>query len=266
MKKETLLIITFAVIAMTACKSADDQTTINTPTRDYFQLSIYNYETAEQEMLLDNHFRDALLPALHRSGIENVGVFKPIEGLNEGMNYVMVLTPFTSLDQFDQLPELLAKDAVYQQAGGAYINAPHDQSPYTRIESMILRGFNATPRLTLPELDTPREGRVYELRSYEGATEKLYERKVEMFNEGGEIALFEKLEFNAVFYGEVISGANMPNLIYMVSFENKKSHQEHWDAFRNHPDWDKLKNMERYANTVSHIDNWLLHPTDYSGI
>ncbi len=87
-----------------------------------------------------------------------------------------------------------------------------------------------------------------------------------MFNEGGEMSIFKKLEFNAVFYGEVISGSHMPNLMYMITFENEESHQEHWDAFRTDSAWIELKDLERYANTVSHIDRWLLHPAEYSGI
>ena len=87
-----------------------------------------------------------------------------------------------------------------------------------------------------------------------------------MFNEGGECALFEKLGFNAIFFGEVISGADMPNLMYMTSFENMESNQEHWKAFREHPDWKELSGKEEYKNTVSHIDKWLCHPTDYSDI
>jgi hypothetical protein len=263
MKKQTLLIITFTVIAMTACTPSTDKATSDTSSRDYYQLSIYNFDTAEQELILDNHFRDALLPALHRAGIKNIGVFKPIEGLNDRMNYVMVLTPFSSLDQFDQLPELLKKDAVYQQAGGAYINAPHDQSPYTRIESMILRGFSATPRMALPDLNTPREERVYELRSYEGATEKLYQLKVEMFNEG-ESALFQELAFNPVIFCEVLSSAHMPHLMYMTTHADTAAQKENWNAFRVHPEWERMKNLERYQNTVSGMTKYQVYPTAYS--
>jgi hypothetical protein len=36
---------------------------------------------------------------------------------------------------------------------------------------------------------------------------------------GGEVPLFVRLGFNAVFYGEVIVGSHMPNLMYMTTFE-----------------------------------------------
>jgi hypothetical protein len=49
-----------------------------------------------------------------------------------------------------------------------------------------------------------------------------------MFNLGDEIRLFKKLGFNAVFYGEVLSGAQMPNLMFMTSFNNMAAHDQHW--------------------------------------
>ena len=87
-----------------------------------------------------------------------------------------------------------------------------------------------------------------------------------MFNEAGEINLFLNLGFQPVFFGEVISGAAMPNLMYMTTFSSSASRAEHWDAFRNSPEWTVMKEIEKYKNTVSHIDKYLLQPTDYSDL
>ena len=108
--------------------------------------------------------------------------------------------------------------------------------------------------------------RVYELRSYESASEKIYRKKVEMFNKGGEIKLFERLNFNAVFYGEVLSGPRMPNLMYMTSFENINDRNEHWKSFVADQEWKKLSSMPEYQNTVSKIDIVFLAPTPYSDL
>ena len=270
MKKHSFLLSLLALIALSSCTQTSDPvpgdvSQTESSQMDYFQLQIFSFETAEQEALLDTYFQEALLPALHRQSIKNVGIFKPIEGLNERDDFMIVLTPFSSLDQFEKLAALLDDDAAYQQSARAYIDAPHDAAPYSRIESMILRSFTATPTMALPELSTPRSERVYELRSYEAATEKLYKLKVEMFNEG-ESALFQELKFNPVFFCEVLSSAHMPHLIYMTTFENEAAQEKRWDAFRTSPEWDQMKNMERYANTVSSITKYLMYPTDYSDI
>jgi hypothetical protein len=122
------------------------------------------------------------------------------------------------------------------------------------------------PEFGVPSHKTPPSERIYELRSYEGPTEQYYRKKVEMFNYGGEIDLFKRLDFQAVFYSEVISGNTMPNLMYMTTFSDMKSHDEHWNTFRNHPEWKTMSALEKYKNTVSHSVIQLLHPTEYSDI
>ena len=120
--------------------------------------------------------------------------------------------------------------------------------------------------MNLPNLSSPKSDRFYELRSYEGPTEKYYRKKVEMFNAGGEVALFEKLNFNAVFYDEVITGSHMANLMYTTTFESKVARDEHWNAFVDSPEWTGLKADAQYANTVSKNSQDCLYPTDYSDI
>ncbi len=257
-----------ALTILSACAQQHNQPVTDsgqseTPELDYFDLKIYHLESPDQMALLDSYFKNALLPAKHRAGIKNIGVFKPIEGLNEDLNMLMVLTPYSSLDQFEQLPALLQKDTEYLEAGKSYIDAAHDAAPYARIESMLMRSFSATPTLVLPELSTARSDRVYELRSYEAATEKLYELKVEMFNEG-ESALFQDLKFNPVFFAEVLSSAHMPHLVYMTTHADTTAQRLNWDTFRVHPEWERMKNLERYQNTVSSITKYLLYPTEYS--
>jgi len=234
--------------------------------RNIFQIKIYTLENKQQEQRMDDFLKNAYLPALHKAGISSVGVFKNIKQPNSQENLIYVFIPFKSIDQFEQLESLLDKDKAYQTAGADYIDAAHDNAPYERISSIILRAFKTMPQFGIPEHSTPTSERVYELRSYEGATEKLYEKKVQMFTDGGETKIFDELGFQPVFYGEVISGPTMPNLMYMTTFENEASQEAHWNAFRTAPAWLELKEDKQYANTVSKNTKYFLHPTDYSDL
>ena len=78
---------------------------------------------------------------------------------------------------------------------------------------------------------------IYEMRSYESPTEKLHRLKVDMFNAGGEIKLFKRLDFQAVFYADVLSGSRMPNLVYMVVFAKCGCKDEHWKEFGASKEW-----------------------------
>jgi hypothetical protein len=254
-----LLLLVLCSIALTLTTTAQK--------REYYEIKVYNIASKAQEERVDRFLKDAYLPALHRAGVSKVGVFKPVEAdtVNFGKK-IFVLTPYTSLDQFAKLPEALQKDKAYETAGSDYLNAAYNDVPYARMESILLYAFSGMPKLEVPKHPTPVNERIYELRSYEGHTEKIYKNKVKMFNDGDEVGLFKRLGFNAVFYGEVIAGSRMPNLMYMTTFPNKTSRDEHWKAFSADPQWKQLSGMSEYKNNVSKIDIFFLHPTDYSDI
>jgi len=234
--------------------------------RDYYQIKVYTVKDKTQEATVDKYLKDAYLPALHRAGIKKVGVFKPIADDPASGTKIIVFIPLKDLNQIDKLGDKLLKDKSYLADGAEYINAKYDNPPYERIESTLLKAFDKMPEFFSPIFDTPKSEQIFELRSYQSATEKIHRKKVEMFNEGGETEIFRKIGANAVFYGEVLSGSVMPNLMYMTSYSNLESNKAHWKAFGKHPDWMSLKEKEEYKNTVSHIDKWLCHPTAYSDI
>lgn len=232
---------------------------------EYYALITYRIKNQTQESVVDHYLKQAYLPALHRFGKKNIGVFKPIASDTAAFGKaIYVLISYTSLHEFEELTLKLESDTQLQIDGATYRNAKHDEKPYDRIEITLLRAFTDMPVMETPKLKGARKERVYELRSYEGPTEKLYRSKVKMFNAGDEIGLFKRLGFNAVFYAEVLSGNKMPNLVYMTTFDNKASRDEHWKAFVADPQWKQLLTLDEYKNTVSKADVWLLAPTDYS--
>jgi hypothetical protein len=234
------------------------------PSPWFYEIRVYRLADVADETRMDAYLQKALVPALHRNGIKSVGVFKPIKEDTVYNKRMYVLIPYKSLNEFEKTNAALQKDAQYLADGNDYINATHTDPPYTRIETTLLKAFKFMPEPALPKLNGPKQDRVFELRSYEGATDKLYQSKVHMFNEGGEIKLFNRLNFNAVFYGEVLSGSSMPNLMYMTSFENKADRDEHWKSFGAAPEWKAMVVLPQYQNTVSKNTQFLLNPTSYS--
>lgn len=234
------------------------------PKREYYQLTVYHYSSFAQEKVIDQYLQFALLPALHRAGVSKTGVFKAIANDTAADKTLYVLVPVKSLEMLTVIDRQLKQDSVFSKSGEEYINALYTQPPYKRKETILLQAFSLAPEMQVPKLTAAKKDRVYELRSYESATEKIFQNKVHMFNEGDEIGLFKKLNFNAVFYAEVIAGSKMPNLMYLTSFESKEERDAHWKAFGSDPFWKKLSAMPEYSNNVSHIDITFLHPADYS--
>lgn len=240
----------------------------NASKQEFYQIKIYHLKTDAQEKTVDDYLQKAYLPALHRSGITKVGVFKPLvsdqTAVPEKLIYVFI--PLKSLNGVLDLEKKLAGDQQYISEGKTYLDAVYTDAPYERLESIILKAFEDAPKFMLPNLKSPMKERVYELRSYESPTEKYYQNKVQMFNKGDEIGLFKRLNFNAVFYAEVISGSRMPNLMYLTTFENKADRDAHWKAFSADDYWKKLSAMPEYQHNVSKNDTKFVVPTDYSDI
>lgn len=240
------------------------------PKRDFYQLKVYHLKDNSQEQRLDQYLQQTYLPALHRAGIEKVGVFKPAETAVSSTTaaaeqLVYVLVPFKSSDQFFKLAETLEKDKQYTTAAQDYLNAPFDNPIYNRFESVLMEGFAGMPQFVLPKLQASPAERVYELRSYEAATEQLHENKISQFN-NGELAIFQRLGFNTIFCGQVKAGNRMPSLMYMTSFENKAARDAHWKSFSDDPTWKTLNAQPQYAHNFLRADIYLLHPTAYSEI
>lgn len=230
----------------------------------FFELKVYEFKTIEQEKVLDQFLAKAYLPFLHKSGIQHVGVFGLHNNDTVLNKKLFVLIPHVSLASIPVLQKSFLTDKAVLENGKDYIDAQSSNPAYNRITTYVLEGFRFAPFLMLPKLKSNHNDRIYELRSYESASEKKYWKKVEMFNEGGEIDIFARLNFNAIFYAEVISGPTMPNLMYMTSFENMDDRNEHWKAFSNDAKWKELLSMKEYDQTVSKNVTLFLKAKPYS--
>ncbi len=234
------------------------------PAKEIYQLTVYHYSTDSQGIVLNKYLQDALLPALHRAGITKIGVFTAIANDTSANKLLYVFMPVKKMDIINKLADKLNNDNIYLSAGAEYLNAVYTKPPYTRMEVILLKAFPMAAQMQLPVLTSPKKDRVYELRSYESATEKIFANKVKMFNEGDEIGLFKRLGFNAVFYSSVLAGSKMPNLLYMTCFENMADRNAHWKIFGQDPYWKKISTMPEYQHNVSHIDIVFLHPAEFS--
>jgi hypothetical protein len=232
--------------------------------QEYYEIRIYHISSKDQGDRVDKFFKEAFLPALHRAGIAKIGVFKPVEADTAFGKLIYVFIPVKTLEKLSMLPELLKMDEVYNKSGKDFLDAPFDNPPYARYESILLKAFPLMPEYKAPSYTSTPDQRIYELRNYESATEEKAAKKIQMFNEGGEMKIFDQLGFNAVFFAQVIVGSHKPNLMYMTTFSDMKTHDEKWKAFQTHPDWIKLKAVPEYLNTVIKAKPYLLHPTSYS--
>lgn len=218
---------------------------------EMLQLKKYTFDNEEQLKVTDKFLKKVYLPALRVAGFTRIGVFKEHEKDGDTSLHMFILLPVKSSTDLHEVESSL-------------IDKFPDEKHYARVENIILKSFSDMPQLSPAKIKGPRKNRIYELRSYESYNDKKYKNKVEMFNEGGEINLFEKLGFNAVFYAEVLAGSTMPNLMYMTTHENREVRAANWKSFVNAAEWKAMSSQQKYQDNVSHIDIHFLYPTEYS--
>lgn len=230
----------------------------------FYEIKIYRLKDPGKNAVFDKYLKEAYIPAMHKAGIPDIGVFKPVETDTAYGKMVYVFIPYKTMEQYNQVLEKLESDSEYKKAGKEFLDAPYNDPPFTRYESVFLKAFAMMPEYKKYSYQTPPSERIYELRSYESWTEEKATKKIHMFNEGGEMGIFQNIGSNAVFYGQVLFGSLKPRLMYMTTYSDINSQKEHWAAFSKHPDWQTLRTKEEYANTVIKPNAYLLHPTDYS--
>ncbi len=231
---------------------------------EFFQIIVYHFDTDKQVIQTENYLKDAYLPAMHYQKIDRIGVFKPIDFAQDKRLFVVI--PYKSFSHFTKTNQLVSQNKDYLKNGENYIQAAYNEAPYSRKESIFLNSLSTASILKKPNLKSAIEDKVYELRSYESATELLHQKKLKMLNEGGEIEIFSRLQFNPIFYGSVIAGSKTPNLMYITSFENMDDRKAHWAAFSADDAWKKLSALPEYKNTVSKNETTFLRSTAYSDL
>ncbi len=228
--------------------------------KQYLELRHYALSSAEKQGVFDRFLAEAAIPALNRLGVGPVGVFGMAEGDDAGL---WVLLPHASLESAATANSKMLVNEQYQEAGRAVLSCPKDAPAYERLESSLLLAFDQCPKVEVP---SRKDTRVFQLRIYESHNTIMAKRKIEMFNEGGEIALFRRTGLTPVFFGESLIGSKMPNLTYMVGFDDAEAQKKAWQTFGAHPEWKALRSKPYFKNTVSNITNLVLRPTASSQI
>jgi hypothetical protein len=241
--------------------TGNDLTAQATPTREFYQLRRYVLRNGPQLTLAQNYFQHALIPALNRLGIAQVGTFKLDIGPETPSYYVLI--PSTSAETLLTLDLKLPQDTEFAKAAADFWAAPATAAAYDRVDVSMMSAFNGFPKLIAPK---PTK-RIFQLRTYESPGYAAHAKKVEMF-ENGEIAIFQKTGLTPVFFAHNLSGTRLPSLTYMLTFADVAELTAHWSAFGSSPEWKEISHRPGYsdADIVNNITNLYLSPLPSSQI
>ena len=231
--------------------------------RQYIELRRYHLVPGPKQRAFTSFVGEVAIPAMNRAGVGKVGAFTVVYG--ENAPSLLLVLAHNSLDTVVSLRDRLASDAEYARAGAGMLEAPIGDPPFVRVESSLLRAFDAMPTLEPSAAAGTATPRIYEMRTYESHSDRAALNKLKMFN-AGEVPIFRRAGLTPVFFGERLIGSGMPSLTYMVTFADMSARDKAWSQFSNDPEWKTLSADPQYRDNVSAITDTILRPTEHSQI
>lgn len=224
---------------------------------EIYEMRVYEMEFSKPADVLHNYFEKALIPALNRQGVKNVGAF---EESGEALpKKIYLLISYENMQAHQEVADALKKDNQFKSDAQSYWTTPMEKTPFKRVNSIFIKSISGFPNLVKPADDSE----CFELRIYESHNEDALRRKLKMFNES-EFAIFADVGLNTVFFGANISGDQMPCLTYLLAFKDKEEREEAWSKFGPHPEWKRVAKLEEYKNSINGISRVFLKPLAYS--
>ena len=230
------------------------------PPPQYYLLRNYFLRNSTQLPRLHEFMSRGFLPAAARL---HAGPAILLEALvaSHMPQYAAVL-PLASLEQWETLRQGLLRDADYQRAFAAWENGP--EPPFEHYSETLLRAASYSPEIAAAREAKPR---VFELRQYHSPTWRQLAALHQRFA-GPEIRIFHRCGIHPLFYSETALGPHMPNLTYLIPFEDLAAREKAWNAFGADPEWLRVRqqSIEADGQISSVIQISLFKAAPYSPI
>jgi hypothetical protein len=170
---------------------------------------------------------------------------------------------FESLDQMWETHTKLFGDPELLKRYGEFESGP--EAPFEQQTNSLLRAADYSPEIAASPAGAP--ARIFELRTYHSPTGRQLRALHERFA-GPEIRIFHRCGIYPVLYSSMLFGANLPNLTYLIPFENLAAREKAWTAFAADPEWVKVRqeSVDKYGQISSVIQISLYKAAPYSPV
>ena len=228
----------------------------------YYMLQHMYLKNGTQPGRQHDFLSKALLPALSRV---HTGPKIVLEALvAPHMPEIALIFGVRSLEEIQSLGEKVWKQEGLQKAYDAMESDP--EPPFEHYSMSLLEAAEYSPEI-VPQDPPPKTPRIFELRTYHSPTWRQLKALHERFA-GPEIRIFHRSGVHPVLYSTTVFGANMPNLTYLIPFDNLAAREKAWAAFGADPEWAKVRkeSIDKHGQISSVIQIWLYRATAYSPI
>ncbi len=177
---------------------------------------------------------------------------------------VAVILGFESIAEFWSVRAKLNGDSDLAKAYENWQAGP--EPPYESQTNALLEAADYSPEVV--SLDpAPKTPRVFELRVYHAASQRHLRALNERFA-GPESKIFHRVGVNPIFYTSTVIGPNMPNLTYVIPFEDLATREKAWNAFSADPEWIKVRqqSVDQYGQVTVFNEIAIYRAAAYSPI
>src|SRR5258706_71707 len=202
----------------------------------------------------------ALLPAMNRVHSGPKIILEQLVGPHTPE--LLAIYGFSSMEEMWDVHARITQD---EAAGKAVQLLESGAEPaFDSLDSSVVEAADYSPEIKPEASDTPR---IFELRVYHSPTWRQLGLLHERFR-GPEIKIFHRAGINPILYGSTVIGPNIPNLVYVIPFNDLAAREKAWNAFAADAEWQKVRkeSIERGGEIVSSNQILLYKATKYSPI
>jgi hypothetical protein len=248
--------------ALLVSSAAAEQTPSPAHSRRVFVLEQYHLKNGTQAARIHEYLGNTLAPAMKRAGV-GPSIF--LEALVAAqMPQVVAITVYDSIEHAFSARTKLASDAEARKGFEAWESG--SEPPFEHVSNSLLEATPYCPAI-VADREPRKTQRVFELRTYHSPTWRQLAALHERFA-GPEIRIFSRVGVHPMFYSSTVFGQNMPNLTYLIPFNDLAAREKAWNAFAADPEWVKVRkeSIDRSGQISSVMQMSLYRATPYSPI
>lgn len=228
----------------------------------FYLLETYHLKHGTQLGRLHDYLSQWALPAFEKLHNGPKIVLEALVAAH--MPQVAVIFGFRSLAEMWDVRAKLNRDEELRKAFEAWQAGP--EPPFELQNNVLLEATGYSPEIAAldPPPSTPR---IFELRVYHSPTWRQLQALHERF-EGPEIKIFHRVGVRPLLYSSTVIGPNMPNLTYLIPFDDLAAREKAWNAFGADEEWIKVRkeSIDKHGQIANVIQLALYRATAYSPI
>ena len=228
----------------------------------FYAAQYFYLKNGSQPARIHEYLKNGAIPTLKRAGAGPPLVLEALVAPH--MPQIAVFFGAPSFESIANIHSKVTADPEWRKQFAAW-----ETGDEPAVESMSVTLLEAAPYSPALAADAePRKTpRIFELRVYHAPTARQLEALHQRFADA-EIGIFLCSCIHPVLYSSTLVGPMMPNLTYVIPFDNLDAREKGWAKFGADPEWVKVRkeSIDKYGQITTTIQISLWKATAYSPV